>query len=461
MGGGSEGGSECWGWWRRRGGDAVPETRYWSSDRRFNRFSNNGGVRSFSRDSRAYSRNRDMAWGDGHRLDSASRRRQHALGLVRTRSLEREEGSGRFGEFRQANEFRRHSGHRKNTQAADDVVGSTLKRVAKFDRNAPGAERRTEEVQPVLPNGVMTRKADSQPPVRQAAANGGKSKLKDVVGTRDETKEGPEVLVGDVVLKLGNQKGRIALNEGLHYEQTRKSQVAPAASVQGKESSILESSQTDEEVGQGDQEVRHNVDLLVEKITDVEEDDEGAGVKTPIFGEATAGVCEEDDGRNAEVHSPVRMADLLPLGEGSPAGFSVVGLDDTLEAPGSQASWLPQDQSSDQWQWQPDPDMGYTVRVVSLVLSFDRVASSFVLATSEKTLRRTEKLEATVVGIGEEALEAIGRISEQTRVSFAVLLTEVKNHSTRPLILLKEVMRVGYITCNRINGLVDGVSGSW
>ncbi|WJX41428.1 hypothetical protein P8452_28781 [Trifolium repens] len=99
--------------------------------------------------------------------------------------------------------------------------------------------------------------------------------------------------------------------------------------------------------------------------------------------------------------------------------------------------------------------------LVSLVLSFDRVASSFVLATSEKTLRRTEKLEATVVGIGEEALEAIGRISEQTRVSFAVLLTEVKNHSTRPLILLKEVMRVGYITCNRINGLVDGVSGSW
>jgi hypothetical protein len=63
-------------------------------------------------------------------------------------------------------------------------------------------------------------------------------------------------------------------------------------------------------------------------------------VKTPIFGEATAGVCEEDDGRNAEVHSPVRMADLLPLGEGSPAGFSFVGLDDTLEAPGSQASWV-------------------------------------------------------------------------------------------------------------------------
>jgi hypothetical protein len=75
-----------------------------------------------------------MAWGDGHRLDSASRRRQHALGLVRTRSLEREEGSGRFGEFRQANEFRRHSGHRhrKNTQAADDDVGSTLKRYVSF-----------------------------------------------------------------------------------------------------------------------------------------------------------------------------------------------------------------------------------------------------------------------------------------------------------------------------------------
>ncbi|AES94526.2 transmembrane protein, putative [Medicago truncatula] len=46
-----------------------------------------------------------------------------------------------------------------------------------------------------------------------------------------------------------------------------------------------------------------------------------------------------------------------------------------------------------------------------LLASLAIVASSFVLATSQKTIRRTEKLKDTVVGIGEEALGAINRNS--------------------------------------------------
>lgn len=46
---------------------------------------------------------------------------------------------------------------------------------------------------------------------------------------------------------------------------------------------------------------------------------------------------------------------------------------------------------------------------------YNRVASSFVLATSQKTLRRTEKLKETVIGIGEDALGAIGRVMRTTK----------------------------------------------
>jgi hypothetical protein len=70
---------------------------------------------------------------------------------------------------------------------------------------------------------------------------------------------------------------------------------------------------------------------------------------------------------------------------------------------------------------------------------YNRVASSFVLATSEKTLRRTEKLEATVVGIGEEALEAIGRVMRTTKQMQLLLLpynpqiSESLNSTTKDL----------------------------
>ncbi|XP_004517256.1 uncharacterized protein [Cicer arietinum] len=50
-----------------------------------------------------------------------------------------------------------------------------------------------------------------------------------------------------------------------------------------------------------------------------------------------------------------------------------------------------------------------------LLTSLAIVASSFVLATSQRTLRRTEKLKDTVVGIGEEAVGAIGRVMRTTK----------------------------------------------
>ncbi|KAK2372521.1 transmembrane protein [Trifolium repens] len=75
------------------------------------------------------------------------------------------------------------------------------------------------------------------------------------------------------------------------------------------------------------------------------------------------------------------------------------------------------------------------------------VASSFVLATSEKTLRRTEKLEATVVGIGEEALEAIGRVMRTTKQMQLLLLpynpqiSESLNSTTKDLRTNSRVIR--------------------
>lgn len=53
---------------------------------------------------------------------------------------------------------------------------------------------------------------------------------------------------------------------------------------------------------------------------------------------------------------------------------------------------------------------------------YNRVASSFVLATSQKTIRRTEKLKDTVVGIGEEALGAINRVMRTTKQMQYLLL---------------------------------------
>ncbi|XP_058772843.1 uncharacterized protein LOC131646933 [Vicia villosa] len=60
----------------------------------------------------------------------------------------------------------------------------------------------------------------------------------------------------------------------------------------------------------------------------------------------------------------------------------------------------------------------YYIHILFLLLiltSLALIASSFVLATSQRTLRRTEKLKETVVDIGEEALEAIERVMRTTK----------------------------------------------
>jgi hypothetical protein len=114
--------------------------------------------------------------------------------------------------------------------------------VAKFDRNASGPERSTEEVQTSLAKGVVTRKVDYQSPARQVNSGGEpRTKGRDGVGALDPAKEGLEVQVGDVVLKLRNQQKRAALNIGQQHEeeQAPKGPDAPVASVQEKECSIF------------------------------------------------------------------------------------------------------------------------------------------------------------------------------------------------------------------------------
>jgi hypothetical protein len=89
--------------------------------------------------------------------------------------------------------------------------------VAMFDRNAAGTEKSSEEERNSLPKGVVTSKVGHQSPVRQAVVKGTEPRTKgrDGVEALDLAKEGPEVQVGDVVIRLGNQKKRGALNKGL------------------------------------------------------------------------------------------------------------------------------------------------------------------------------------------------------------------------------------------------------
>jgi hypothetical protein len=70
--------------------------------------------------------------------------------------------------------------------------------VARFDRNASGAERCAEEGRHVLSKGAATRKEGYHSP---ATFIGGDSRIKgrDGVGITDMAKEGSEVQVGDVV----------------------------------------------------------------------------------------------------------------------------------------------------------------------------------------------------------------------------------------------------------------------
>ncbi|KAK7307691.1 hypothetical protein VNO77_40969 [Canavalia gladiata] len=67
----------------------------------------------------------------------------------------------------------------------------------------------------------------------------------------------------------------------------------------------------------------------------------------------------------------------------------------------------------------------YYLHIFFLLLLFTSlaiVASSFVLATSQKTLRRTEKLKESVMGIGEDALRTLGRVIRATNQMQFLLL---------------------------------------
>ncbi|XP_057443715.1 uncharacterized protein LOC130735855 isoform X2 [Lotus japonicus] len=67
----------------------------------------------------------------------------------------------------------------------------------------------------------------------------------------------------------------------------------------------------------------------------------------------------------------------------------------------------------------------YYIHIFLLLLIFTLlaiVASGFVLATSQRTLQRTEKLKETVVGIGDDALGTIGRIMKTTKQMQYLLL---------------------------------------
>ncbi|KAK7367628.1 hypothetical protein VNO80_09643 [Phaseolus coccineus] len=67
----------------------------------------------------------------------------------------------------------------------------------------------------------------------------------------------------------------------------------------------------------------------------------------------------------------------------------------------------------------------YYLHIFFLLLFFTSlaiIASSFVLTTSQKTLRRTEKLKESVVGIGEDALRTLGRVIKTTNQMQLLLL---------------------------------------
>jgi hypothetical protein len=105
-----------------------------------------------------------------------------------------------------------------------------------------------------------------------------------------------------------------------------------------------ESSQTDADVGHAEQEVSHNVDLLIEKIIDVEKDGDGdaaqgqSGVKAPNIVVSKVVDSEEDGRWFEEVRSPDRNVAVLPISGGSSGGSRVARAADTPQASESQAS---------------------------------------------------------------------------------------------------------------------------
>lgn len=118
--------------------------------------------------------------------------------------------------------------------------------VAKFDRNAPGAERRVEEEQVSLSKGVGEKQDGHKTIIRQATSQGGdlttKHKEAEPVGgstgITSSEKEGSGVHVGDIVLNLENFKRQDVQSDGVQHlkKHVPKYSALPSEAAKGKES---------------------------------------------------------------------------------------------------------------------------------------------------------------------------------------------------------------------------------
>ncbi|KAK2403256.1 heterogeneous nuclear ribonucleoprotein A0 [Trifolium repens] len=107
--------------------------------------------------------------------------------------------------------------------------------VARFDRNATGVGRRPEAMQASLSRGAVVTKDGPQAPTRQAIRMVGDPSNKATASTPVSGREG--VLVGDIVLNLGNRNKPIAQAES--QQQPPKSLDVPAVIVKESESNIF------------------------------------------------------------------------------------------------------------------------------------------------------------------------------------------------------------------------------
>lgn len=64
----------------------------------------------------------------------------------------------------------------------------------------------------------------------------------------------------------------------------------------------------------------------------------------------------------------------------------------------------------------------FKVRLKKVVRVCDRVASSLVLVTNQKSLRKTEKVRDSVMDIGEDALVTVGRVMKKMKQIHYLLL---------------------------------------
>jgi hypothetical protein len=128
--------------------------------------------------------------------------------------------------------------------------------VAKFDRNAPGAERRVEEKQVSLSKGVREKQDGHKTITRQATSQGGdlttKQKEAEPVGgstgTLDSEKEGSGVHVGDIVLNLENFKRQDVQSDGVQHlkKHVPKDSALPSEAAKGKEVVVCSCVTTDQ-----------------------------------------------------------------------------------------------------------------------------------------------------------------------------------------------------------------------